>query len=177
MLYRLDIYYTTNHMLCQGDKALIVLGNYPFKTCKFPLKVSKDPIPWDKIDPEIRTLVRLLNDVPGIRTTSSCVGHPGEGGAADRLISGAIGFIVEDQESLRKLLDILDLRTATPQITLRANVYEMRSIRCECGYYSEADQIMYNLIIAGEPLYAQREMIDLLERRLSGRPVVTGSQR
>ena len=34
-------------------------------------------IPYHEIDAEVRELVRLLNEVPGIETTDSCFGHPG----------------------------------------------------------------------------------------------------
>ena len=35
-----------------------------------------EAIPYDEIDPPIRELVRVLNDFPGIRTYTSCGGHP-----------------------------------------------------------------------------------------------------
>lgn len=35
-------------------------------------------IPYERIDPELRELVRLLNKVKGMMTVDSCFGHPGK---------------------------------------------------------------------------------------------------
>jgi hypothetical protein len=43
-------------------------------------KHQDKPIPYEEIDVEIRRLVYLLNQLPGIRTVASCAGH--EPGAA-----------------------------------------------------------------------------------------------
>lgn len=51
----------------------------------------KRDIPWDDIDAEIRPLIRLLNERPGIVTEWSCAGHGEEEGyfivIADSLVA------------------------------------------------------------------------------------------
>jgi hypothetical protein len=59
-----------------------------------------DAIPYTEIDCEIRTLVRLLNEFPGIRTEFSCAGH-----ADDE--EGYITFRAESQESVHAILRAL----------------------------------------------------------------------
>jgi hypothetical protein len=40
-----------------------------------PSMLLNPEVPWDDIDPPIRDLVRLLNELPGLKTVSSCGGH------------------------------------------------------------------------------------------------------
>lgn len=48
----------------------------PTKSEEIRLTLRRQPLNLNEVDEEIRDLVRLLNKVPVIETTSSCTGHP-----------------------------------------------------------------------------------------------------
>ena len=60
------------------------------------LKGSTAEIPYDDIDCEISELIRQMNEIDGIETTSSCCGHGKK--------PCTICFTVENPEILNKLL-------------------------------------------------------------------------
>lgn len=81
-------------------------------------KVKKSKILYDDIDEHIRTIVRLLNQIPWLATVSSCEGHPTqhidhhpnlpspEGGWT---ASGGIQLEIYDEDKWLYFLGLLDL--------------------------------------------------------------------
>ncbi|HLD29581.1 MAG TPA: hypothetical protein VJC03_04520, partial [bacterium] len=69
------------------------------------------PKDMDRLDPEIRNLIVLLNGFPFIDTTTSCAGHPERG-----IENCRIAFSVNDREAWKKLMEkILSLGGETEQ--------------------------------------------------------------
>lgn len=123
------------------------------------------PIPFQDIDCEIRPLVALLNQVPGVRTTSSCAGHSAPSAEA------GIVFLVENQDVLHRLLSMLK-----PVLGWRgafeSNHPWWHSLWIRADLHEEA--VVYSLKIDGYPLHAQRSLIGLTEAAISsGLPQAT----
>lgn len=55
----------------------------------------------DELDDELEGIVRLLNNIRGIRTYASCAGHPG----SDNKETGYIGMKVDNVELMEELID------------------------------------------------------------------------
>lgn len=55
---------------------------------------------WNEIEPEVKEICELLNQVPGIETYSSCSGHG--------IIAPWVDFYIKDYNSFNDLLDFLN---------------------------------------------------------------------
>jgi hypothetical protein len=113
-------------------------------------------VPYEEIDVEVRRLVRLLNQMPGIQTTGSCAGHS-LGDEAE------IDFVADSQEAVATLLAALPfvgwrggIRNNFPHTTaVYLNVFPGRNYRP-----------LYKLRIGGSPFYAQRQLLGGIEAAL-----------
>jgi hypothetical protein len=114
-------------------------------------------VPYEEIDCEIRSLVRLMNQFAGIHTTASCVGHE------DRSET-YVRFIADSQEHLRILM--LALPFLQWKSTLVANQFRWQSIWIDT-HLDAAGQIQYALRIAGGPQYMQRQALAEVEATLA----------
>jgi len=114
-----------------------------------------DQIPWEDIDAEIRPLVALLNKVPGITTLQSCAGH--------NLDEEAYVSFTADAPALARVL------AAIPEGGIQGGYRENRPW-VQHGIVTvhphATHGVVYALRIWGIPLWAQREAIAAVERRL-----------
>lgn len=135
------------------------------------MKFSKDPIPWDEIDPEIRPIVRLLNEQPGVETLYSCAGHETDPGQ----LSGYVTMHIDTLEDLQGLVRKIGPRVLTMcyMWTRRADrPYPTRdflsSAYIECHELDEHG-VVFTLHIEGQPMWAQRTKIEKIELALNTR--------
>ncbi len=117
-------------------------------------------IPYEDIDVEVRHLVRLMNQFPGIVTVGSCAGHA-EGEET------SITFIADSQMLLREMLEAL------PFWGFRGgfvnNQPQSRVIWITA--YPEGGRIVYDLRIGGTPRHVQRGVLAEVEAALQEREV------
>jgi hypothetical protein len=125
------------------------------------LKVEES-IPYEKIDCEIRPLIRLINEFPGIRTEFSCIGHRDEE-------DGYITFQADSQESLAILLAALPFLSWRADIV--ANQFRYRAVWIDVSLHSDQG-LRYNLRFSGQPQYMQRQLVGEMESAL--RTALTG---
>jgi hypothetical protein len=117
-------------------------------------KARSPAIPYEKIDPEIRNLVSLLNRIPGLHTLWSCAGH-----TVDE------ACYVTIQTDLPNSLE--SLVRAMPFWGFRAGFRENRGWS-QFVYATLNENLTYNLQIEGYPLQAKRDLIHDIERALEG---------
>jgi len=122
---------------------------------------------WDEIDVEIRPLVRLLNEQPGIHTLFSCAGHYGD----DAVVSGYVTMRIDSLDNLISLVRKIGINVltgcrqwATGPDYIKRIYLDHASIEC-----SELDEdgVVFTLRIEGYPLRLQRERLGLIEAALS----------
>lgn len=114
-------------------------------------------IPWGAIDAEIRPLVRLLNDRPGLRTLYSCAGHA-EGEEA------YVTFTACCQGALNALLAALPFHGA--RSALVANRFEYRTL-VVAARIDLNGHLVYDVRVGGNPQYIQRQLLGEVERALA----------
>jgi hypothetical protein len=119
---------------------------------------SVGDVPYDDIDCEIRHLIRLLNQMPGIRTTSSCAGHSSPSEAY-------VAFLSKSQENLHSLLTALSELLGW-KAGFEANRSSWRAVWVQASLHTEG-VLQYHLRIDGHPKYAQRELIGKVENAIS----------
>lgn len=114
-------------------------------------------VPYNEIDIEIRYLVWLINQFPGITTTASCVGHdtfPNRG--------AGITFSVDTQEHLAAFV------SALPDLAWRAgfvaNQAQWHTLWIDLAMFQ--DGLNYSLNIDGYPQYVQRTLVGTVEKAL-----------
>jgi hypothetical protein len=112
-------------------------------------------IPYDEIDLEIRSIVRLLNQREGISSICSCAGHK----AGDE---AEIGLRIDSEAALSRLFDDL------PLVGLRGEFRENRPVVQMVYVVVESfrGRPLYKIRLAGQPFYAQRELLASLESAL-----------
>lgn len=113
-------------------------------------------IPYEDIDPEIRGLVKILNDVPGLRTEHSCVGHEIDEEAY-------VTLIAENQTVVANLL------AALPFWGWKASFADNRPI--SKVIWTTVDlkpngEVRYTLRLGGFPVYQKKELIVEIERSI-----------
>ncbi len=119
--------------------------------------IGNETVPYEDIDPEIRPLVRLLNDIPGISTRWSCAGH-------DRPCEGYVSFEAASQDALAAMA------AALPRMGFRGTLTNNHLEASSIDLIVEVDanrRLRYSLRISGDPPYAQRRALDEVERALS----------
>lgn len=79
--------------VCESDKYILYKHNNIDNTFDY------DFFMWDAIEPEVKDIVDLLNQIPGIETYSSCSGH----GKTPPYVD----FYVKDWDNFNNLLDFL----------------------------------------------------------------------
>lgn len=115
---------------------------------------SACPQHYPDVDIEIRGLVAALNNVPGVRTLSSCSGHGKD--------ESQITFTAADQPSLGRLIGRLPFvgckgRFADGHATVGAvNILVVRRGR----------GIAYELRVGGHPEYVRREILHTIEQSM-----------
>ncbi len=118
---------------------------------------TNNEIPYEKIDFEIRNLVRLVNCFEGITTNGSCAGHS-EGEEAE------ITFYSQSQES------VFNLIRALPFWGVKGGFVNNRA-QTQIIWMDvtpvENNKLVYCLRIGGSPLYAQRALLCEIENSLS----------
>lgn len=119
--------------------------------------VEVQTVPYEEIDPEIRRLVRLMNELPGIHTLFSCAGHRGNE-------ETYVSFIAEQQADLGALLRTLPFTGA--QTALIANHLEYKTLTVTAGLDLDG-LLVYHLGIGGRPRYIQRQLLAEVEERLA----------
>jgi len=136
--------------------------------------MSGPRIPWDEIDPEIRPLVRLLNDQPGVKTLHSCAGHEEESMPWRTL--GYVSFVVDSLNSLNALIRAIGKEilngyqrgfTCSPVRIAAESIF--RTARMECHELANQGGPVFTLNIVGNPLWAQREALHAIEAALSSK--------
>ena len=112
-------------------------------------------IDYRGLDAEIRPLVEMLNDFPGIRTTDSCAGHHDSDEAY-------VSFVCRDRDGLALLVKALPL---TRRHNWVGNQPQMQSVSVNTEW--GGNSVRHILRIWGYPQYAQRQMIAEVEERPS----------
>lgn len=109
-------------------------------------------IPFESIDPEIRTLVKLINQLPGLITTDSCIGHePND--------SCYIAVNAESQQDFKNLIDIMPFWGRRVGLTYGEPWQKM--------IWADVNVDMrYILRIDGSPHYIQRQAVCEVEEAL-----------
>ncbi len=116
------------------------------------------PIPYEDIDVEVRRLVQLINQIPGIKTVESCAGHEPHNQAV-------IGFAASNQAALCRLLD------AMPFLGVESSIWgEVPILRSICLTVEKARNkcLHHKLRITGFPIFAQRQLVMEIERHVTG---------
>jgi hypothetical protein len=119
--------------------------------------MDKATIPYEEIDCEIRQLVKLLNEFPGIRTEFSCAGHTEDE-------ETYVSFRAESLDRLEAVLAALPFIGARSDIM--ANQFRWRSICVDVALLSEGG-LRHTIRIAGRPEYIQRRLVGEVERSLA----------
>jgi len=114
-------------------------------------------IPYEDIDCEIRRLVRLVNEFPGIRTWGSCAGHA-EGEEAE------IDFVAESQESASLLLSSMPFWEWSAGFVNNQPQYKTIWATVRSNGHGT---LSYKLRLAGHPLHVQRVLLGEVESALS----------
>jgi hypothetical protein len=114
-------------------------------------------IPNEEIDCEIRQLVRLLNEFPGIRTEFSCAGHTEDE-------ETYVSFHANSHEDLESVLTALPFTGARSELV--ANQFRWRTICVDVALSSES-KLRYTLRISGRPEYIQRRLVGEVEQSLA----------
>ena len=121
----------------------------------------------DEIDIDIRRLVGLLNQRPGIRTISSCAGHAcGRG----EIIDAYIYFVADDQATVRALIDVIP--NWGTGATCTGFCVQVKHVGITLFHPQALPDVpphalVYRLAIAGMPLYHQRAQIHAIEEALA----------
>jgi hypothetical protein len=118
----------------------------------------------EEIDIEIRRLVYLLNQWPGIRTLTSCAGHGDELGWG--ITEAYVCFTVANQRTLRRLVDAIPNWGSHARFTGYAAMVRHVGVTVESA--REMPNLsrkapVYRLVIAGAPLFYQRAQIKAIE--------------
>jgi hypothetical protein len=121
---------------------------------------------YEAIDIEIRQLVHLLNQWPGIRTCFSCAGHEEHetGG-----IESYICFTADCPRALRSLIDVLPNWGAKAAFFAFQPFFRHVGIEVVTLKEPALDPTVpvYRLSIAGMPLFHQRAQLKLVEDAIS----------
>lgn len=115
-------------------------------------------IPYDKIDPEIRELVLLMNEIPGIRTVGSCAGH----GPPNGYVEGSVIFQANDQG-----LPAFIGKLPPLHIPSGGHVASRRLALAIRYYPNEPNPFYYVLLFGGFPRARQRTLIQSLVKNLA----------
>ncbi len=113
-------------------------------------------VPYEKIDCEIRSLVRLLNGVPGVATVFSCAGH----GDRDEAY---ITFTAASQDALAAVLRALPFFDVHGSLV--GNTYQWQCLTVSARMDIRR-RLVYDLRLSGSPQFAQRQLIGLVEASL-----------
>ncbi len=118
---------------------------------------AKPATPYESIDPEVRRLVRLINERPGLHTEWSCAGHAlGE--------EAYVSFTADSQDAVAALLG------AMPFVGWNAGFAENRPIaKVIWMTLGRADEgrLRYDLRLGGYPEFARKELICEVEHALA----------
>ena len=139
---------------CTDDSRCRILTSITTRQAHIPLE-QWDEIPWGEIEAEIRPLVRLLNDQPGVRTLYSCAGH--ESGPGYVAGAGYVAMHIDTMDNLCALVRKIDIDNA---------LTERRIASFECSELCD-DGVVFSLNIVGQPLLKQRARLREVERILS----------
>ena len=111
--------------------------------------VTRPRIPWDEIDPEIRSLVEAMNELEGIRTVGSCAGHvPVHGDYYE-------GYVALRADSITALQSI------PFGISHRGAMLEIAPMRVTGAFRNDIEEggVVFLLSFGGYPLSRQRELL------------------
>lgn len=114
-------------------------------------------IPYDEIDIEVRRLVWLMNQLPGIVTLWSCAGH-----AEDE--PSYVTFTAETQEALGEVLCVLPFQNAQMAVVGNRMHYTTLTVAARIDLDGH---LVYDLHVGGTPKYVQRQLLGELERALA----------
>jgi hypothetical protein len=117
----------------------------------------------DVIDIDIRRLVGLLNQWPGIRTLASCAGHREDAGM---VTAAYVCFVAAEQREVRRLIDTIPNFGSSAAFS--GFEVLVRCVWLQVGTWATPDPsaLVFSLYIAGTPLHYQRAQIDAIERAL-----------
>ena len=123
---------------------------------------------YDEIDIDVRRLVALLNQWPGLRTLYSCAGHGQELGAG--VSEAYVCFTADTQATVRALIDAIP--NWGQHATFTGFQIQVRHVGITLFRPTEMfdmppDALVYRLAIAGTPLYHQRAQIQAIEDAVS----------
>ena len=133
-----------------------------------PAASASPRICYDDIDIDVRRLVALLNQWPGLRTLYSCAGHGQELGAG--VSEAYVCFTADTQATVRALIDAIP--NWGQHATFTGFQIQVRHVGITLFQPKEMldvspDVLVYRLAIAGTPLYHQRAQIQAIEDALS----------
>jgi hypothetical protein len=114
-------------------------------------------VPYEEIDCEIRYLVKLLNDFPGIRTEFSCAGHTEDE-------ETYVSFRADSQEHVQAVLAALPFMGARSELV--ANQFRWRAVCVDVTIGGEG-KLRYSLQISGRPQHIQRRLVGEVEQSLA----------
>ena len=116
-------------------------------------------VPYDDLDPLVRELVRVLNEIWGLRTTASCQGH-----GYDEV--AYVSFVSADLDTVRALL------SALPLLGWRGGFAWNRPVAKAVWVTASPDSsgLRFDLTLSGYPEYARKELIVEVESCLRAAP-------
>lgn len=128
---------------------------------------APNPISYEQIDVAIRPLIALVNELPGIKTISSCAGH--QKGEECRVVLTATTM-----ENLARLISLLP--TLGAHWWLDAGVPVLSAVWITVEGRSNGREVQFCLHLTGRPDWARRDLIDQIERALSAHLAGRGDQ-
>lgn len=108
---------------------------------------------YAEIDLEIRRVVWLLNELPGITTLQSCAGHAESDEAY-------VTFAAGDQDALSRVLDAMPFLDYQSVLTDRRIEWQCITLSVRLD---DERRLVYDLRIKGSPLYVQRRALYAVE--------------
>jgi hypothetical protein len=114
------------------------------------------PVPYEEIDCEVRKLVRLINECPGIRTLGCCAGHEAHGNETQ------IDFIGESPQAIHKMLASMPFQGFRGGF---ANNHPQTEFIWATVTPKEG-HLVYTLRIGGSPFHVQRALLGKVEAAL-----------
>lgn len=120
-------------------------------------------IDYEKVDYEIKQIVKHLNEIEGIKTLMSCSGHKG------KQIKGYISMHIENMNTLSKLVDKLKDVINTVDYDYEDRILGRISLEVKTSDYyknNHKDKNIFILIFEHKSRAEQEKLINKIEKAL-----------